>query len=71
LLLNHELVRPTEEDLGGEVPAKFATEGALNGNGLKGKLPDARWNIATASLACDHEALPISGHLEHDSMIGN
>jgi hypothetical protein len=68
--VNHELVRPTEEDLSGKVTAQFATEGALNGDGLKGEIPNARWNVAAASLACDDEAFPISGHLEHANMIG-
>jgi hypothetical protein len=27
-MMGDELVRPTEEDLGGQVPAKFAAEGA-------------------------------------------
>jgi hypothetical protein len=52
-----ELVRPTEEDLRGKIPAKFATEGALNGNGLKWKFLDAGRHIAAASLACHHEGL--------------
>jgi hypothetical protein len=68
--VNHEIVWSPEEDLSGKVPAQFATEGALNRDGLKGELPDARSNIATASLASDDEALPISEHLEHASMIG-
>jgi hypothetical protein len=70
LLLNHQLVRPTVEDFGGKVLPEFATEGALNGDGLKGELLDARWYVAAASLACDDETLPISGHLEHVSIIG-
>jgi len=51
------LVRPTEEDLGGQVPAQFATEGALNGDGLEREFPDAGWNIVAAFLAGDHEGL--------------
>ena len=70
-LVNHELVRSPEEDFSGKVKAQFTTEWALNGDGLKGELPDAGWNVAAASLACDDEALPISGHLEHASMIGD
>ena len=50
-----ELVRPTEEDLRWQVPARFAAEGALNSDGLKGELPDAGWNVAAAPLACDDE----------------
>ena len=41
LLVNHESVRPTEEDLSGKIPTQFATEGALDGDGLKGELSDA------------------------------
>ena len=67
---NYELVRPTEEDLGGQVPSRFAAEGALNGDGFEREFPAAGWNVAAASLACDDEALPISGHLEHARMIG-
>jgi hypothetical protein len=70
LLVNHELVGATEEDLGRQVPTKLATEGALDGDGLKGEFTDAGWNVVAASLACHHEGLPISGHLEHASMIG-
>ena len=70
LLVNYELVGFSEEDLGGKVPTQFATEGALNSDGLKGELPDAGWNVAAALLAGHHEALPISGHWEHGSMVG-
>jgi hypothetical protein len=68
--MGYRMVRPSEEDLSGKVTAQFATEGTLNGDGLKGKLCDARWNVAAAPLACDDETLPISGHLEHFIMIG-
>src|SRR5580704_10112558 len=44
-----ELVRSPEEHLSGKVTAQFATEGALNGDGLKGKLPDAGWNDGLVS----------------------
>jgi hypothetical protein len=56
---------------GRQVPTQFATEGALNRDGLKRKLPDAGWNIAAASLARDNECLAISGCREHASIIGN
>ena len=52
-----KLVRSPEEDLRGQVPAQFAAEGALNGDGLKGEFPDAGWNVAAALLARDHEHL--------------
>jgi hypothetical protein len=71
MLVNHELVRSPEKDLGWHVPTQFATEGALNGDGLKRELPDARGHITAAWLAGHHEGLPISRHLEHASMIGN
>jgi hypothetical protein len=51
------LVRATEEDFRGQVPAQFAAEGALNRDGLKRKFVPARWNVAAASLACDDEGL--------------
>jgi hypothetical protein len=51
VLINHELVKSSEEDLRWKVPAQFATEGTLNGDGLKEELPDAGWNVAAASLA--------------------
>jgi hypothetical protein len=49
------LVRPTEEDLGGQVPALFAAEGAFDRDGLKRKFPDAGRHIAAATFAGDHE----------------
>jgi hypothetical protein len=55
LLVNDELVRPTEEDLRGQVPSQFAAQGALDGDGLKWKLIPARLHIAAASVAGDHE----------------
>jgi hypothetical protein len=42
------LVRSPEEDLRGQVSTQFAAEGTNNGDGLKGELPDAGWNIAAA-----------------------
>ena len=36
-----ELVRPTEEDLRGQVPALFTAEGALDRDGLKWEFLDA------------------------------
>jgi hypothetical protein len=42
LLPGDELVRPTEEDLRWQVPTQFATQGALDGDGLKGELLPAR-----------------------------
>jgi hypothetical protein len=69
-LASDELVRSPEEDLSGKVPAQLAAEGALNGDGLERKFIPTRRHIATAFLAGDDEALPTSGHLEHDSMIG-
>jgi hypothetical protein len=69
LLPGDELVRPTEKYLGGKVPTRFAAKRALNSDGLKGELNDAGWNVAAAFLARNYEALPISGHLEHDSII--
>jgi hypothetical protein len=51
------LVRPTEEDFGRQVPAKFATQEALNVDGLKWELLPARGHIAAAPLAGDDEGL--------------
>jgi hypothetical protein len=55
--MGYQMVRPSEKNFGGQVPAKFATEGALNGDGLKRELPDAGWNVAAALLARDNEGL--------------
>jgi hypothetical protein len=44
--------------------------GAIDGDGLKGELPDARWNVAAAPLAGDHEGFAISGRREHGNSIG-
>jgi hypothetical protein len=55
--VNVELVRPTEEEFGRQVPTQFATEMALHGDGMKGKFPDAGWNVAAAPLAGHHECL--------------
>jgi hypothetical protein len=55
--LNHQLVRPTEKNFGGQVPAQFATELALNGDGLEREFADAGGHIAAASLAGHHEGL--------------
>jgi hypothetical protein len=37
LLSGDKTVRPTEEDLKGKVPAQFAAQGTLNGDGLERK----------------------------------
>ena len=57
MLVLHERVRLSEKNFGGQVPTQFATQGALDGDGLEGELPDAGWNVATASLAGDDEGL--------------
>ena len=59
--MNHELVRATEKNFGGQVPALFATEGTLDRDGLKRKLRDAGRHIAAALLACGHEQSPLYG----------
>jgi hypothetical protein len=41
VLINHELLGATEEDLGGQIPAQLAAQGTLNVDGLKRELPDA------------------------------
>jgi hypothetical protein len=56
-LASDELVRSPEEDLRWKVPTQFAAQGALNGDGLKRKFVPARWHIAAAFLAGDHEGL--------------
>jgi hypothetical protein len=53
------LVWSPEEDLGGQVPAQLAAQGALNGDGLKWKVVPARWDIAAAPLAGDDEQSPL------------
>jgi hypothetical protein len=69
--VRYEILWSPEEDLRWKVSPQFPAETALNGNGLKGKLLYAGWNVAAASLAFHHEGLPNSEHLEHASMIGN
>ena len=57
LLVHHELVRFAEEDLRGEVPALFTTQGTLDRDGLKWELPDAGRHVAAALLAGHDEGL--------------
>ena len=64
------MVRPTEEEFGGQVPARFAAEGALDGDGLKWELFPTRRHIAAAPLASDDEGFSARGGLEHGRMIG-
>jgi hypothetical protein len=64
------LVRPTEEDLGGQVPAQFAAEGARHHNGLEWELLPARRHIAAATLAGDLEGLAATGSWEHRDIVG-
>jgi hypothetical protein len=52
------LVGATEEDLGGQVPAQFATEGALNGDGLEREFISPGRHIAAALLAREDEDSP-------------
>jgi len=61
LLAGDELVRATEKDLGGQVPAQLATKGTFDGDGLKWKVIPARWHIAAAPLASDHKLSPLDG----------
>ena len=70
LLLNHELVRSSEEDLRWQIPALFAAQGAIYRYGLKGELSDARRHIAVTSLTPDNECLAARGCREHASIIG-
>jgi hypothetical protein len=50
-----ELVRSPEKDLAWHVLSSLSTKRTLDGDRLKGKLPDAGWNVAAASLAGDDE----------------
>jgi len=61
LLAGDELVRPTEEDLAGQVPAQLATKGTRDGHRLKGELVPARGHIAAAPFASDHEVSTLDG----------
>ena len=56
-----ELVRATEEDLGGQVPAQLAAEGAFDRDRLEGELIPARGHIAAAPFAGDHEVPTLDG----------
>jgi hypothetical protein len=53
------LVWPTDEDLGGQVPAWFAAERALNGDGLEREFREASGYIAAATLAGYDEQSPL------------
>jgi hypothetical protein len=57
LLLNHQLVKATEEDLGRQKSAQLAAQRALDHDGLEWELPNAGWNVAAASFARDNEGL--------------
>ena len=56
-MVNHELVRSPEEDLRRQVPARFAAEGTLNGDGLEREFLDAGRNVAAAPFTRHHEQL--------------
>jgi hypothetical protein len=58
LLSGDQLVRPTEEDLRWQVPAQFAAQWALDGDGLKWKVVPASGHIAAAFLALHGEGFP-------------
>ena len=68
--MEHKLVRPSEEDFGGQVPAKFAAEGTLDGDGLERKFLPASGHIAAAFFAGDHEGLAARRRWEHGNIIG-
>jgi hypothetical protein len=57
LLLNHQSVRPTEEDLGGKVPPQFAAKWTLDRDGLKWKFIPTRRHIAAAPFTGNNEGL--------------
>lgn len=60
-LAGDELVWPTEEDLRGQVPAKFAAEGTLDRDRLEREFLPPRGHVAAAPLAGDHEKPPLDG----------
>jgi hypothetical protein len=64
------LVRSPEEDLIGKVPAQFATERALDRDGLEREFPDAGWNVAAAPFAGNDEGFAAYRAREHVAMIG-
>ena len=49
LLVGDELVRPTEEDLRGQVPAQLSAQGALHCDRLEGTLPATVSKIAAGN----------------------
>jgi hypothetical protein len=57
LLVNYELVRSSEKNFRGKVPAQFTAEGALDRDGLERKFIPARGHITAAPLACHDEGL--------------
>ena len=55
------MMRLAQKHLRGQVPAQFATEGALDRDRLKRKFILARGHIAAAPLAGDDENLALDG----------
>jgi hypothetical protein len=64
-LVRHQVVDSAEKHLGGQIAALFTTKGAGHVDGLEGKLPNSRWDVAAAALAGDDKELAIRWSLEH------
>jgi hypothetical protein len=55
--VNHEIVRPTEEDFARPVLPLLSTQRTLDGDRLKGELLPPGGHVAAAAFACHHERL--------------
>jgi len=70
VLVNHELVRTSEEDLGWPVLPDLAAERTLDGDRLERKFLAARRHVAAAPFALHDECFPASRGWEHGNRIG-
>jgi hypothetical protein len=48
--MGYEMVKASEEDFGGKVPAQFAAEGALDGDRLELKLGMVNWALLVSGI---------------------
>jgi hypothetical protein len=60
LLASDKLVWFSEKDLCRQVPAQFAAERALDGDGLKGEFIPTGRNVTTTAFAGHHEQSPLN-----------
>jgi hypothetical protein len=68
--VRYQTVSSAEEDFGGQIPAQFTAEAALDRDGLEREILQVSWHVAATTLAGDHEGLTIRRSLKHARMIG-